>query len=106
MIYEHWDEGDRTDRSLQWWVQCENIIGHVNLYQHFGDREALDIANRCWQYVKDHLIDREGGEWHWSINADGTVNLDDDKAGFWKCPYHNSRMCLELMERDSSFSTI
>ena len=100
MIYEHWDEDDRTDRSLQWWVQCENIIGHINLYQHFGDSEALDIANRCWQYVKDHLIDRENGEWYWSINADGTINLDDDKAGFWKCPYHNSRMCLELMERD------
>ncbi len=99
MIYEHWDEGDRTDRSLQWWVQCENIIGHVNLWQYFGDRDALDIAHRCWQYVVDHLIDREGGEWHWSINADGTVNRDDDKAGFWKCPYHNTRMCLEIIER-------
>ncbi len=99
MIYEHWDEDDRTDRSLQWWVQCENIIGHVNLWQYFGDRDALDIAHRCWQYVVDHLIDREGGEWHWSINADGTVNRDDDKAGFWKCPYHNTRMCLEIIER-------
>ncbi len=99
MIYEHWDEGDRTDRSLQWWVQCENIIGHVNLWQYFGDTEALDIACRCWQYVVTHLVDSEGGEWYWSINADGTVNRTDDKAGFWKCPYHNTRMCLEIIER-------
>ncbi len=99
MIYEHWDDGDRTDRSLQWWVQCENVIGHVNLWQHFGDENALGVADRCWQYIKDRLVDNEGGEWHWSINEDGTVNLNDDKAGFWKCPYHNTRMCLEIIER-------
>ena len=99
MIYEHWDEGDRYDRSLQWWVQCENIIGHVNLWQYFGNEKAMDVAKRCWQYTKDNLVDNDGGEWHWSINADGTVNRTDDKAGFWKCPYHNTRMCLEIMER-------
>ena len=38
------------------------------------------------------------GEWYWGRNADGTINLEDDRAGFWKCPYHNGRMCLELME--------
>ena len=99
MIYEHWDDGDRTDRSLQWWVQCENVIGHVNLWQHFANIEAMHIATNCWQYIKDNLIDNEGGEWHWSINEDGTVNRIDDKAGFWKCPYHNTRMCLEIIER-------
>ncbi len=99
MIYEHWDDGDRTDRSLQWWVQCENVIGHVNLWQHFGDAHALEVAGRCWQYIKERLVDNEGGEWFWSINEDGTVNRTDDKAGFWKCPYHNTRMCLEIIER-------
>ncbi len=99
MIYEHWDDGDRTDRSLQWWVQCENVIGHVNLWQHFGDAHALEVAGRCWQYIKEKLVDNEGGEWFWSINEDGTVNRTDDKAGFWKCPYHNTRMCLEIIER-------
>ncbi|MBS7096008.1 MAG: N-acyl-D-glucosamine 2-epimerase, partial [Bacteroides uniformis] len=38
------------------------------------------------------------GEWHWSVRADGTVNTDDDKAGFWKCPYHNGRMYMEIMD--------
>ena len=99
MIYERWTDSGDTDRQRQWWVQCENIIGHANLYQYYNDREALDIVFSCWQYVKDHLIDRQNGEWHWAIDDRGNINLDDDKAGFWKCPYHNTRMCLEILER-------
>jgi mannobiose 2-epimerase len=99
MIYERWTDSGDTDRQRQWWVQCENIIGHANLYQYYNDREALDIVFSCWQFVKDHLIDRQNGEWHWAIDGRGNINLDDDKAGFWKCPYHNTRMCLEILER-------
>ena len=93
MIYETFD----ADRH--WWVQAETVVGFLNLYQHFGDRRALEIAQRCWRYIKANLIDEELGEWYWSRRADGSLNLDDDHAGFWKCPYHNSRMCLEILER-------
>lgn len=64
-----------------------------------GDTEALDTVARCWEFIKTKLIDREQGEWHWSLLPDGTVNRRDDKAGFWKCPYHNGRMCMEVIER-------
>lgn len=99
MVYEHWKDTDKYDLQRQWWVQCENIIGHIDLYQYFGNEEALGVAIRCWGYVQKNLIDATNGEWHWARLDDGTLNLDDDKAGFWKCPYHNSRMCLELIER-------
>lgn len=102
MVYEHWTDSNETDYQRQWWVMCECIIGHLNLYQYFGDREALDIALRCWDYTKHRLIDHDNGEWHWSRREDGSINRDDDKAGFWKCPYHNSRLCLEVIERDIS----
>ncbi len=62
--------------------------------------KTLEVAIRCWNYVAKHLLDLQNGEWHWAILEDGTVNKEDDKAGFWKCPYHNSRMCLELIERE------
>lgn len=100
MVYEHWKDTDEYDLQRQWWVQCENIIGHIDLYQYFGYEDSLEKAIQCWNFVQKNLIDVKNGEWHWAVLDDGTINLKDDKAGFWKCPYHNSRMCLELIERD------
>ncbi|MCR5643338.1 MAG: AGE family epimerase/isomerase [Prevotella sp.] len=99
MIHEANLTTNHVDDDLHWWVQAENVVGWYNIYQHFGDEQALEHALQCWDYIKNHLIDWEKGEWYWSRHSDGTLNLDDDKAGFWKCPYHNSRMCLELIER-------
>ncbi len=99
MIHEANLDTGHQDDDLHWWVQAENVVGWYNIYQHFGDEEALERASRCWAYIKQNLIDNEHGEWYWSRHADGSLNTTDDKAGFWKCPYHNSRMCLEVMER-------
>ena len=83
-------------------MQAEAIVGFYNLYQHFGDEDALRKAERLWQYVRDHLINYQLGEWYWSVDAEGKVNTNEDHAGFWKCPYHNTRMCLEIIERQLS----
>ena len=99
MIYEHWKDTGKTDRQRQWWVLCENVIGHANLYQYFHDTPALKVAKDCWTFIDKHLVDHVNGEWHWAVDDNGKINLEDDKAGFWKCPYHNSRMCLEIIER-------
>ncbi|MBQ3364441.1 MAG: AGE family epimerase/isomerase [Muribaculaceae bacterium] len=100
MVHEANLDTGYVDDDRHWWVQAETVVGFINLYQHFGDKSALQKALHCWQYIKDNLIDREGGEWFWSRDAQGNINRRDDKAGFWKCPYHNSRMCLEIMERN------
>ena len=99
MIHEANLDTGSVDDDLHWWVQAENVVGWFNIYQYFGDTTALEKAVRCWDYIKSQLIDYERGEWFWSRHPDGTLNTVDDKAGFWKCPYHNSRMCLELIER-------
>ena len=91
-----------VDDDRHWWVQAESVVGFFNIYQYFGDEEALQKSLRGWQYIKDNLIDHEMGEWYWSRDPQGNINLKDDHAGFWKCPYHNSRMCLELIERIDS----
>ena len=102
MIHEANLDTGYVDDDLHWWVQAENVVGWLNIYQHFGDEKALQRAVAGWEYIKRNLIDYEHGEWFWSRRKDGTLNLDDDHAGFWKCPYHNSRMCLETIERMSA----
>ena len=99
MIHEANLDTGHVDDDLHWWVQAENVVGWYNLYQHFGDEQALERAFLGWNYIKTQIIDWDNGEWHWSRHSDGTLNTVDDKAGFWKCPYHNSRMCLEIIER-------
>ena len=99
LIHEANLDTGHVDDDLHWWVQAENVVGWYNIWQHFGDEEALNRAEKCWQYIKKQLIDFEHGEWYWSRHANGLLNTTDDKAGFWKCPYHNTRMCLEIIER-------
>ena len=99
MVHEANVDTGEVDNVPQWWVQAEAVVGLVNIYQYFGDESALEKALHCWEYIKRNLIDEKEGEWYWSRRSDGTLCLDEDKAGFWKCPYHNSRMCLEIIER-------
>ncbi len=94
MIYEFHEGELVTERH--WWVQAEALIGLVYLYRFHGV-DSLDKVEKTWKYIKDFIIDHENGEWWWSRMPDGSVNHKDDKAGFWKCPYHNGRMCMEIL---------
>lgn len=98
MVYERHADGT-LDTDRHWWVQAENVIGQLYLAAYHGKPEFIMAAEQSWRYIKDRIIDRENGEWHWARRgADGSIDRDDDKAGFWKCPYHNSRMCIEGIE--------
>lgn len=97
MIYEKNLTTGHIDGDYHWWVQAETVVGYYNLFRYFGDRGALQHSIDCWEFIKRHLTDDVHGEWFWSLRADGNLNRDDDKAGFWKCPYHNGRMCIELL---------
>lgn len=107
MIYERHPDG-RTDADKHWWVQAENVIGQLYLSRYHSrskeeSEKFLGDAWQSWRYIAENLVD-SAGEWHWSRKADGSVNHEDDKAGFWKCPYHNSRMCLESIKTLSMLS--
>ncbi|MGQ8873296.1 AGE family epimerase/isomerase [Paenibacillus sp. TSA_86.1] len=92
-------EGHHVDTMRIWWVQAEAMVGFYNAYQRTGDAVFLEQVERLWSYTKDHIVDlRAGGEWHWAVDEKGTPD-QHEVAGPWKCPYHNSRFCIELLER-------
>lgn len=94
MIYEK--EGNHVDLERHWWVQAEAVVGYSYAYKVSGKEVYKRHAEKLWEYIKTSMIDREYGEWHWGRLPDGRINTEEDKAGFWKCPYHNGRMCLEM----------
>ena len=96
MRYEKLPDG-HCDDSRQWWVQAESVVGNLWLWKYHADAEALERAFAAWAYIREHLVDTISGEWWWAILPDGTRDLSQPKAGFWKCPYHNTRMCLQVL---------
>jgi cellobiose epimerase len=96
--YEYDSHADNLIAEKHWWPQSELWIGMVNAWQLTGDAKYLDAVKDNWAFVKEHILDKENGEWLWGVDAEYD-SLQRDKAGFWKCPYHNSRACLELIKR-------
>jgi mannobiose 2-epimerase len=96
--YEFDPENNELIAEKHWWVQAEALIGFYNAYQLTGNEIYLDIVLKNWDFIKNHILDTTNGEWFWGIYRDNSL-IEKDKAGFWKCPYHNSRACLELINR-------
>ena len=85
----------RLQRS--WWEQAETVVGYLNAYELTNDWAYMNKSFQCWEYIKTNFIDSKNGSWFSYISENGTPS--GDKGGFWICPYHNGRMCMEVMER-------
>lgn len=93
------EEGGHLVKEKHWWPQAEAMVGFFNAWQISGDEKQLQRAMASWHFIKAHILDRERGEWVWGVRDDYSVMTNEDKAGIWKCPYHNGRACLELLQR-------
>ena len=96
------NEGDPTgitDTDRHWWPQIEAMVGFINAYENSDHEEFLKTAHRLWEYTEAHLINKEFGEWWWRVDENNVPNLEEDKVGPWKAPYHNGRACIEGIKR-------
>ena len=84
-----------------WWVQAETVVGFLNGFQKSPEKqEYLDAAKAQWEFIKEHVIDkRKGSEWFWEVDQQGNPYEGRPIVEPWKCPYHNGRMCLEVIKR-------
>lgn len=103
-MYNECEDG-RVDTKKVWWVQAEAILGFLNGYQKDPKKsEYLEVAGKLWDYIKTYMIDhRKSSEWFNELSKDGTPLKSKEIVGPWKCPYHNGRMCLEVINRKISF---
>lgn len=86
-----------VDDDRHWWPQAEAMVGFYFAYQISGEMRFLQAVFDLWEQIKKVVIDHEKGEWFFRVKNDGKPVLEEDKIGFWKCPYHNSRMCMSIM---------
>lgn len=100
------NENGVDNRLRIWWVQCEAIIGFYNEYQKDGDKKAYaDAAEAIWKYTKEKIVDkRPGSEWLSEVDEKGIPVTRKPIVEPWKCPYHNGRMCYEMIERTKAQS--
>lgn len=93
------EPGGHWAADRHWWVQAEAVVGFYNAYQVSGDAQFLARSEGVWRFIQAHILDETRGEWYWGVRPDYSVMPGEDKVGLWKCPYHNSRACLEMLRR-------
>lgn len=99
LCYEYKAAEQILVKEKHWWVQAEAMVGFFNTWQLTGDESYFFYSFNTWQFVKKNILDKEKGEWIWGVNEDRSPMLGEDKVGIWKCPYHNTRACLEIISR-------
>ena len=103
MMNEGNDKDGVVNTYKSWWVQAESVIAFFNAYQMTEENKYLANSLLSWDFIKKYVIDYKYGEWFGTVAKDDhEPNLEESKIGPWKCPYHNSRMGLQIAERIDS----
>jgi mannobiose 2-epimerase len=101
-IYNEGVAGNVTDTDRHWWPQAEAIVGFVNAFEIGGNDQFIIAASNVWEFIRSHMR-HPSGEWWWQVNNEYQPDQSQDLAGEWKCPYHNTRCCIEVMKRVSRY---
>jgi cellobiose epimerase len=102
-LWYEYERGNLTKQKHSW-PQAEAMIGFFNAWQNTGKEKFLRQSLQSWKFVKEYIHDKDCGEWYWGVNEDYSPMKQEDKVGIWKCPYHNSRACIEIIKRINSLS--
>ena len=91
--------GQEMDTDKHWWPQAEAMVGFLDAYQFEKNTDYLQQVHKLWIFIQKHLKDPVNGEWYWRVDQNNQAYSSEVKAGFWKCPYHNGRALMEMIER-------
>lgn len=103
--------GSHVRTNKHWWLQAETMVGFMNAFMMTGNEKYWDNVKQSWGFIDKHVIDHERGEWFTKVSRLGVPYLvepaddpspyyrNDWKIDPWKCPYHNGRSMMELIDR-------
>jgi mannobiose 2-epimerase len=60
------------------------------------------MSEQIWDYIQNFVIDKNTGEWVEDVEPDNHIKSGQALVHPWKCPYHNGRMCIEMINRLAS----
>lgn len=111
--FDGYSAANECDRDVRnewrvWWIQAESVVGFLNAYEKTGEEKYQKAARSVWEFIKAYQIDKRnsslpGKEWYWQVTKEGKPDETIDMVEPWKCPYHNGRMCFEVIRREVDF---
>ncbi len=88
-------------QTRAWWMQAEAVVGFTNAFMKTDDKEYKNAERKTWEFIRDHVVTKtRPAEWYNEVSQDGVPDLSKPLVGEWKCPYHNVRMCIEILRRN------
>ena len=93
-------EKGKKDLTKVWWVEAEAVNGYLYQYSLHHDENDLKLAEDILSAIEEYFVDkRSGSEWFYSLDEHNKPNLERPIVEPWKCPYHNGRMCFEILRK-------
>lgn len=94
------------DKDKHWWPQAEGMVGLIDAFQIHPNIKYIKHLTKLWNFIKFNMKDTKNGEWYWRVDENSIPYESEVKVGFWKCPYHNSRALMELIERINTINHV
>ncbi len=89
-----------AERHKIWWVEAEALVCALRLYSLTRRKLYFDVFAKTLEWVTVYQTDWQRGEWYLRTDRVGVGSGDKahERAGTWKCCYHNGRAMLRSIE--------
>lgn len=98
LIYKS-DGISELNLEAHFWCQAEAVVGFLNAFQLSRRPHFLESAWKTWQFIENCQVDKEYGGWFWKLDDQYRPDRSMPRISEWKCPYHNGRGCIEVVQR-------
>jgi len=84
----------QTSGQKSHWTQEQGILAGMLVAQITDDavkkQQYLNLADGCWKFMEEHMIDFNGGGSYTDVQTDGTVSSQWGKGDYWEAGYHTT----------------